>query len=111
MRTSAPGSTVVLAVAVLSAVSGSTVAPTAGDTVALLVTVPPLALTVATKVTAGMGAPTACGPGRVQVTTPALWPQVQPEPLAETKLTDGGRLSVMTMSPPALGPLLLAVSV
>ena len=78
---------------------------------ALLVTVPPLALTVPTRLTGGMAAPTTCGPVREQVTTPAEWLQDQPLPLAETKLTDGGRLSVMTMSPLSLGPALLAVSV
>ncbi len=45
MRMSAPGTTIVSAVAVLSAVSGSATPPAAGSTVALLVIVPPAALT------------------------------------------------------------------
>ena len=112
MRTSAPGSTVVSTVAVLLLLSGSAVPPTvAGASVAVLVTVPPLAVTVPTMVTGGMAAPTACGPARSQRTTPALWLHTQPEPLAETKFTDGGRLSVRVMLDESLGPLLLAVSV
>ena len=111
MRTSAPGTTVVSAVAVLSDVSGSAMPPTAGSTVALLVIVPPAALTVPTTVTAGMAAPTACGPARLQVTTPAAWLQLQSDPDADTKATAGGRLSVITIAPDALGPALLAVSV
>ena len=84
MRTSAPGSTVVFTVAVLSAVSGSATPPVAGATVALLVTMPPLAFTVPTMVIAGAEAPTARVPLRLQVTTPVSWSQVQPLPLAET---------------------------
>ena len=115
MRTSAPGRTAVSAVAVLllgtgSATSGSPLT-TKGSSVALLVIVPPLAVTRATMLTGGIAAPTACGPGRVQVTTPAAWAQLQPPPLAETKLVDGGRLSRMRMPAEALGPALLALSV
>jgi drug/metabolite transporter (DMT)-like permease len=51
----------------------------------------------------GIAAPTACGPGRLQVTTPAAWLHAQPAPLAETKPTDGGRLSVRTMPAESLG--------
>ena len=111
MRTSAPGRTTVSIVAVLSLLSGSATPPAAGATVALLVTLPPLALTVPTTVSAGIGAPTGCGPLRLQVTTPAACAQAHPLPAADTKATDGGRLSVTTMSPEALGPLLLAVRV
>jgi hypothetical protein len=60
---------------------------------------------------AGADAPTASDPGRVQVTTPLAWLQVQPEPEAVRKVTDGGSVSVITMAPPAFGPLLLAVRV
>ena len=62
-------------------------------------------------VTGGADAPTASAPARLQVTTPALWVQVQPVPVAVRKVTDGGKVSVMTMAPPALGPALLAVRV
>ena len=62
-------------------------------------------------VTGGADAPTASGPGRLQRTTPPLWLQVQPAPDADRKLTAGGRLSVITIAPPAFGPLLLAVRV
>ena len=110
MRRSAPATTLTAATAVLSAVSGSATPPAAGARVALLVTVPPAALTVPTSVTGGMAAPTAWLPLRLHVTTPEAWLQVQPLPVAETKLTDGGRLSVMTIAPPAFGPALLAVS-
>ena len=111
MRTSAPGTTIVSAVAVLSAVSGSATAPAAGRTVALFVIVPPAALTVPTMVTAGAVAPTARPVVRLQVTTPAACEQLQPEPEADTNATAGGRLSVITIAPEALGPALLAVSV
>ena len=107
MRTSAPGITVVLAVAVLSLASGSVTPPTAAAaSVAVLVMVPLALLTCATMVM-GAIAPMACGPLRVQVTTPALWPQVQPAPLAETKLVDGDKVSVTTRLPESLGPALL----
>ncbi len=85
MRTSAPGLTVVSTVAVLSDRSGSVVPPDdAGASVAVLVTVPLPTFTVATSVTGGMAAPTACGPLRLQVTVPDAWAQVQPVPLADT---------------------------
>ena len=84
MRTSAPALTCTLASAVLSLVSGSGTPPAAGATVALLVMVPPTAVTVPTSVTGGIAAPTACGPGRLQLTTPAAWLQAQPLPAAET---------------------------
>ena len=90
--------------------SGSATPPAAGATVALLVTVPPAALTVPTTVTGGAVAPTANMPLRLQVTTPPAWLHSQPLPLAETKLTDGGRLSVITIGPPSLGPVLRVVS-
>jgi hypothetical protein len=112
ISTSAPGITVVLTDAVLSLVSGSAVPPASGPTEALLVTVPLAAFTVATRVTGGMGAPTACGPLRVQLTTPALWPQVQPPPDADTKLVDGDRLLVRRIAPvDVLGPPLATVIV
>ena len=111
MRTSAPATTTTLATAVLSLLSGSGTPPAAGATVALLVTVPPAALTVPINVTGGIGAPIAWLPGRLQVTTPAAWLQAQPLPVAETKATDGGRLSVITIAPPAFGPRLLTLRV
>ena len=40
-----------------------------------------------------------------------LWLQAQPDPDADRKLTAGGSVSVMTMAPPAFGPLLVAVRV
>ena len=111
IRTSAPGTTMVSTVAVLSTVSGSATPPAAGSTVALLVIVPPAALTLPTRVTGGMTPATGCGPARLQVTTPAAWLQLQPEPVAEMNDTAGGRLSVRTMAPEELGPALVAVSV
>ena len=82
-----------------------------GDTVALLVMVPPAAFTCATMLTAGMPAPTGCGPGRVQVTTPPAWSQVQPGPAAETNEVLGGKVSTSSRLPALLGPALLTVSV
>ena len=111
MRTSAPGITGVSTVATLLLGTGSSTPPAAGSTEALLVMVPPAAVTRPVMVTAGADAPTARGPGRVQVTTPLAWLQVQPEPEAVRKVTDGGSVSVITMAPPAFGPLLLAVRV
>ena len=111
IRTSAPATTLVLTTAVLLVLSGSATPPRAGAMLALLVTVPPLAVTLPTSVMTGIATPTGCGPGRVQVTTPARLAQVQPLPAAETKLTEGGRLSVTTMSPESFGPALLAVRV
>ncbi|MDH4392255.1 MAG: hypothetical protein QE285_12645 [Aquabacterium sp.] len=111
IRTSAPGMTGVSTVATLLLGTGSSTPPVAGSTDAVLVMVPPAAVTRPVMVTGGADAPTASVPARLQVTTPALWPQAQPVPVAVRKLTDGGRLSVMTIAPPALGPLLLAVRV
>ena len=111
MRTSAPADTVVLAVAVLLVVSGSATAPAAGAMEALLVTVPPVAVTFATRVTSGALAPTARGPARVQVTTRFAWLHDHPLPLADTKVVEPDRLSVSTRLPEALGPALLARSV
>ena len=111
MLASAPGVTVVLTVAVVLVVSGSAVPPLAGATVALLVSVPPAAVTLPTIVSAGIGAPGACVPPCVQVTRPPDCEQLQPPPDAETKVTDGGRLSVTTIAPDVLGPALAAVRV
>ena len=111
MRTSAPGNTWVVAVAVLLLLSGSATAPTAGLMVALLVTNPVDAMMRATMVTGGALAPTASGPLRVQVTTPAACEQLQPVPDAETNVDDPGRLSVSTRLPEAFGPSFVAVSV
>ena len=111
MLASAPGVTVVSTVAVLLVVSGSAVPPEAGATLALLVTVPPAAVTRPTIVSAGSVLPAACVPACVQVTVPALCEQLQPLPPAETKVTDGGRLSVTTIAAEAFGPALPTLSV
>jgi hypothetical protein len=111
MRTSAPGSTVVVAVAVLLLLSGSAVAPAAGLRVALLVTNPVEASMRATMVIGGALAPTAKEPVRLQVTKPTTWEQLHPVPEADTKVDDPGRFSVRTRLPEAFGPSLKAVSV
>src|SRR5690349_3899788 len=85
--TSAPGTTPVVAVAVLLLVSGSAVPPTAGATLATLVMLPPEAATVPVMLSGGSVAPTACRPACVQETVlPAPAPalvQFQPLPPAD----------------------------
>src|SRR5262245_61416188 len=48
---------------------------------------------------------------RVQVTTPALWLQLQPLPLAVLKVTPAGRVSVTMTFTASDGPLFVLLSV
>src|SRR3954452_5944959 len=90
MLRSATAVTVVSAVAVLLAATGSAVA---ADTVAEFERAAAWAGAVTTTVIVGAVAPVATR-GRVQVTdTLPAFVQVQPVPVAETKVTPAGRLS------------------
>src|SRR5882672_5170401 len=97
--------TVVVAVAVLLAWLLSLVAEL---TVAVFVMVPASdAVTVMVMAGAAPGARLA----RVQVTTPPAWLQVQPLPVALTKVTPAGSVSLTLTEVAVLGPALLTLSV
>ena len=103
MERSARGLTVVAWEAELLVVSGSA---SAALMRAVLVMVPPaVALTLAVMVISG-AAPTA-RTERVEVTVPPAWLMVHPFPLAETKATPSGRVSVTITEEALLGPALL----
>src|SRR5256885_8709972 len=79
------------------------------DTLAVLLIVPPSLGAVTTIVIAG-AAPTA-RLGRVQVTMPPPYLQVHPVPLALTKVTASGSVSLTLTEVAVLGPALLTLSV
>src|SRR5882672_6914868 len=77
-------------------------------TVAVFVMVPASdAVTVMVMAGAAPGARLA----RVQVTTPPAWLQVQPLPVALTKVTPAGSVSLTLTEVAVLGPALLTLSV
>jgi hypothetical protein len=79
-------------------------------TVAVFVTLAAWFGAVTTTVIAGAVAPVASA-GRVQVTTPATLPQLQPVPPADTKVVPEGTGSVTVRVAASLGPALATVSV
>src|SRR3954451_12240295 len=108
MDRSADAVTVVLAMAVLLAATGSAVVE---DTLAVLVSAADCAGAVTTTVIAGALAPPA-SVGRVQVaeTSPELL-QVHPLRAAETNVTPAGRVSVTETFAASEGPLFVTASV
>src|SRR5450631_2252401 len=107
MARSAEAVTVVLAVEVLLAGVGSAVVEL---TLAVLDNVVAWAGAVTVTVIVGAVAPVA-SVGRVQVTeTLPVLVQVQPVPVAETKVTPAGRVSVTDRLAASEGPLLLTTS-
>src|SRR5687768_13099609 len=103
---SAEDSTVVVAVAVLSAATGSA-APLV--TLAVAVSVPPPAVTVPLTVMAG-AAPVASGALAVQVTVP-LVVHVQPVPEAAVTVSPAGTGRVTTVPGALAGPALATLTV
>src|SRR5450631_2409260 len=107
MARSAEAVTVVLAAEVLLAGGGSAVVEL---TLAVLDNVVAWAGAVTVTVIVGAVAPVA-SVGRVQVTeTLPVLVQVQPVPVAETKVTPAGRVSVTETAVASDGPLLLVTS-
>jgi hypothetical protein len=108
MERSAEAVTVVLAMAVLLPAAGSAVVE---ETLAVLLSAADWAGAVTTTVIAGAVAPPA-SVGRVQVTEtlPELV-HVHPVPVAETKLTPAGRVSVIETLAASEGPLFVTVNV
>jgi len=94
------------AVSVLLAETGSAVV---AAMVAVLESDPPVAVTVV--VTVMFGAVVTFKDPRVQVTTPAAWPQLHPVPVAEPKATPPGSVSVTVSPDAASGPWLTTESV
>src|SRR5712692_10471591 len=81
-------------------------------TQALLLMVPPSLGAVTTMVIGGAVAPGPSGVLLVQVTTPWLWVQVQPVPVALTKVTPAGNVSITVIGAAAVeGPPLCTVRV
>src|SRR5450631_4438027 len=102
MARSAEAVTVVLAVEVLLAGTGSAVAE---ETTAVSVRVPACGGAVTVTVMVGAVVPVA-RVGRVQVTeTLPAFVQVQPVPVADTKVTPAGRVSVTDTDAASDGPL------
>ena len=99
---SATGVTVVFSVSVLLAGFGS---ETGELTLAVSIIVPLVVGAVTVMVIAG-AAPKA-KLARVQVTTPAAWLQLQPEPEALMNVTPAGKVSVTVTEVAVLGPALL----
>lgn len=76
---------------------------------ALFVMLPPTLGAVTVMVMDGAGPMARLA--RVQVTTPAAWLHVQPVPVAETKVTPAGSVSVTVRLLAVLGPALLTLTV
>jgi len=108
MLRSAPGETLVEAVAVLLFGSPSGVV---AERVAELVMVPLLEFCMVPIRVSVEVAPVARVPPRLHVTEPLEFEQLQPEPEADTYATLGGSVSVTVTPVESSGPLLLATRV